>query len=380
MLKRSDGRWQDQITLPGMSKPKYFYGKTQKEVKQKMAQWRQEQESSQDFETVAQAWLDEREKDLSYNTHKMYRLHAKRLWEHFKGRKVDSIGADEVNAFFRDMANKGYARQTAHQHMVVLSMIFDYAIVSKLATVNPCKAVKLPSGMGSTKREIPTDEQLQKVRDGVHLEFGLFPYMLLYTGLRRGELLALRWEDIDRKRNCIHVYKSVHFVEGSPRIKEPKTESGRRSVVLLDALREVLPEGGSGYIFGGKKPMMEGAMYTAWNNWAGAAGLATMREKKRWHAGDKRHYISRKWVPEITPHQLRHAFATILFDAGVDAKDAQDLLGHASLDMTLGVYTHIRQSRREATANKINRFLSGGGEDGENLEPCQNVVKFPNGA
>ena len=239
MIKRADGRWQDQITLPGMSKPKYFYGKTQKEVKQKIAQWRQEQESSQGFEKVAQAWLDEREKDLSYNTHKMYRLHAKRLWEHFEGRKVDSIGADEVNAFFRDMANKGYARQTAHQHMVVLSMIFDYAIVSKMATVNPCKAVKLPSGMGSTKREIPTDEQLQKVRDGVHLEFGLFPYMLLYTGLRRGELLALRWEDIDRKRNCIHVYKSVHFVEGSPRIKEPKTESGRRSVVLLDALREV---------------------------------------------------------------------------------------------------------------------------------------------
>lgn len=374
MVRRADGRWQEQITLPGMKKPKYFYGKTQKEVRQKMAAWQQEQAEGCLFETVAQKWLDDREKELSYNAHKMYRLHAKRLSDHFEGRKIDGIGADEVNAFFRGMANKGYARQTAHQHMTVLSMIFDFAIVSRWATVNPCKAVKLPSNMGVTRREIPTDEQLQKVREGVGLEFGLFPYMLLYTGLRRGELLALRWEDIDRERNCIHVYKSVYFVEGSPYIKEPKTESGKRSVVLLDALREVLPEGGKGYIFGGEKPMMEGAMYTAWNNWAGAAGLATKQDKRRWHATDKKYYTQHKWVPDITPHQLRHAFATILYDAGVDAKDAQDLLGHASLDMTLGVYTHIRQSRREATAARINKFLSG---EEDEKESCQNIVKFP---
>lgn len=377
MLKRADGRWQEQIKLPGMAKPKYFYGKTQKEVKQKMAEWQQDQTAGKAFEDVAQEWLDERERELSYNTMKMYRTHAKKLASHFEGRKIDSIGADEVNAFFRDMANKGYARQTAHQHMTVLSMIFDFAIVSKWATTNPCRAVKLPGNMGVTMRDIPTDEQLQKVRDGVSMPFGLFPFMLLHTGMRRGELLALRWEDIDRERNCIHVTKSVYFVEGSPYIKEPKTERGKRSVVLLDALKEVLPEGGTGYVFGGEKLMTECELYVAWSKWAGFAGLAKRQDKRRFHATDKKYYTAHKWIPEITPHQLRHAFATILFDAGVDAKDAQDLLGHANLDMTLGVYTHIRQSRREVTANKINRFLSGGDEKDEKTTPCQNVVNFP---
>lgn len=376
MLKRSDGRWQDQIKLPGMQKPKYFYGKTQKEVKQKMAAWQKEQVAGKTFEFVSDRWLEEKGKEIAYNTEKSYSGNLKKIQEHFSGRSIDSIKADEVNAYIRYMSAQGYSRQTISLHQTLLTMVFDYAIVNRWTDSNPCGAVKLPRDLPKETRELPTDEQLQKVRDGVGLEFGLFPFMLMYTGMRRGELLALRWEDIDQENRCIYVNKTVCFVGGAPRITTPKTEAGNRCVVLLDALREVLPDPGKGYVFGGEKPLTASVYRRLWRHWIEAAGLATSRvERKKTKSG--REYNNYILDAEITPHQLRHAFATILYDAGVDAKDAQDLLGHANMNTTMNIYTHIRQSRREATAAKINRFLAGDDKDDEKMESCQNVVKFP---
>lgn len=341
-----------------MAKPKYFYGKTQKEVKQKMAEWKQEQTTGKPFSSAADAWDVWHADQVSYNGAEAYRAALKRTKEHFDGRYVHDIGPDEIDAYIRWLAGRGYSRRTVQLHLDMLNMIYDYSIVNRWAESNPCNAVKLPGGLPRGKREIPTDEQLQRVRDGVGLDFGLFPFMLLHTGLRRGELLALRWEDIDRQNKIISISKAVYFVGNQPQIKEPKTEAGKRSVALLDALDAVLPEGGTGYIFGGEKPLTKIQVRKRWAKWCQEAGLADSE-----NAGG-----------DITPHQLRHAFATILFDAGIDVKDAQDMLGHASIQVTRDIYTHIRQQRREETASKLNAFLAG---NQKNTEACQNIVRFP---
>ena len=100
-----------------------------------------------------------------------------------------------------------------------------------------------------------------------------------------------------------------------------------------------------------------------------ATGTTTQKEGK-----NGRVYESTTWEADITPHQLRHAFATILFDAGIDVKDAQEILGHASIQVTRDIYTHIRQQRREDTADRLNAFLQ---RDDESKDRCQNVVIFP---
>ena len=236
-------------------------------------------------------------------------------------------------------------------YLDMLRMIWDYSIVQGWTTFNPCGAVKLPSGLPKGRRAIPDDDQIEKVKAGVFLEFGLFPYMLLYTGMRRGELLALRWEDIDRGRKAIHVNKAVYFAGNMPMIKEPKTESGTREIVLLDALAAVLPKKGQGYVFGGEKPLTKTQVRKRWLKWCREAGLEAAEGSA------------------ITPHQLRHAFATILFDAGIDVKVAQELLGHSSIQVTRDIYTHIRRSRMESTAETLNKFLSG--------DLCKdNVIEF----
>ena len=359
MIKRADGRWQDQVKLPGMSKPKYFYGKTQKEVKQKMAAWQKEQVAGKSFKKVSEEWEVEHEKISAYNTMRAYQAPLKRLREQFGSSKPGDITPDEVSAYLRYLAGRGYGQRTMSMEFAILNMIFDYSIVKGYASTNPCGPVKLPSGLPKAKRDMPTEEQLEAVKKGVKEPFGLFPYMLLYTGMRRGELLALRWEDIDLEAGVIHVSKSVYFAGSASIVKEPKTESGKRTVVILDALREVLPEPGKGFVFGGEKPLTDYQFRKEWGTWAKAVGLGPGGMKGT----------------DVTPHQLRHAFATILYDAGVGEVDTMAIMGHSSIKVTREVYTHIRQDRMAQTTKQINEYLREQAGKG-NTKACQKIVKF----
>lgn len=361
MVKRKDGYWQEQIKLPGMKKAKYFYGKTQKEVKHKMAEFQKEQEKGEKFEAVADAWFIAHERKVTYNGSAAYNASMNRAKEYFKGRDIKSIRPDEVDAYLLWMAGKGYAKKTVSNDRNMLNMIFNYAIINRMISLNPCSAVKLPSGLPQKKRDVPTDEQLKKVMNGKDLDFGLFPIMLLYTGLRRGELLALKWSDIDYKNKVIHVTKSIYFVGESPQIKLPKTESGKRDVILLDALESIMQGSKKkGYIFGGDAPLSKSAVRRKWISWCKEASLATKIERSSGKDRNGKERIQTDWKPDITPHQLRHAYATILFDAGVSVKDAQDLLGHSSIQITMDIYTHIRKKRKEETAGTLNKFVSDG--------------------
>ena len=155
MIKRSDGRWQEQLKLPGMSKPKYFYGSTQKEVRKKIAEWNAAEKESGRFEKVAEAWSVWHADRVSYNASEAYRTALQRTIDHFRGRPVDTIGADEIDAYIQYLAGRGYSRRTVQQYRDLLNMIFNYAIVHRMATVNPVGAVKLPAGLPKTRREIP---------------------------------------------------------------------------------------------------------------------------------------------------------------------------------------------------------------------------------
>ena len=116
-----------------------------------------------------------------------------------------------------------------------------------------------------------------------------------------------------------------------------KSEAAHRNIILLDRLKSVLPKKFSGFLFSmdgdGARPLTKGAF------------------DKRWKSYCKKYNIS------ITAHQLRHGFATMLFEAGIDLKDAQDLMGHSDINLTRSVYTHIRDKRKAETADKLNAFI-----------------------
>lgn len=283
------------------------------------------------FKDLAEAWEAEHREQISYKTAEAYTAPLRRLIDRFGDQ--ETVTAQEINAFLVDLGKKQYARRSVQMHRDILNMVFNHAIMAGKMTVNPCAAVSVPRNLTTTRRELPDDAAIEAVKhfDG---SFSLFAKICLYAGLRRGEVLALRYEDIDRSAKTIHVTKSVEYVGNNARLKKPKTDAGYRDVILLDVLSDQIPQG-TGYIFS-----------------RADGGLLTKAQfRKRWY----------KYTTEIgynmTAHQLRHGFATILFEAGIPDKDAQELLGHASIVTTRNIYTHIRKSRRAETAQKLNDYL-----------------------
>ena len=139
-------------------------------------------------------------------------------------------------------------------------------------------------------------------------------------------------------------------------IKLPKSEVGRRDMVQLNALAAVFPNGEEGYLFGGAGPWSKSQTARNWLEWSKAAGL--VHESVTVEVDPKaKKKTGRRWKADITAHQLRYAFATLLFDAGIDKMDTKNLMGHSSIQVMRNIYTHIRQSRREKTAEKLNAFL-----------------------
>lgn len=287
------------------------------------------------FADVAEAWLAEHSAEVGYKTAESYAAPVRRLVAAFSDYRISEVTSAEIKAVLQRLAAQGYSRRSVQLHRDIVNMICNYAIFHGELSQNPCAAVKMPRNLTTTKRSMPSDDALEAVKASVDVDFSLFALTCLYTGLRRGEALALRYEDIDRENKLLRVNKAVEFIGNHPQIKPPKTEAGKRTVVIPDVLMKIFPSG-HGYVFSddGEQPLTKTQYRKRWQKYCKAIGH------------------------DITAHQLRHGYATLLYEAGVEAKDAQELLGHANISVTLDVYTDIRQSRRSATAKIINGYLT----------------------
>jgi integrase len=330
MTKRKDGTYQEAITING--KRKYFYGKTKAEVLRKIQEYQGEVERGRLFKDVAEEWWEEHEKKVVPSTMHGYKARYNNAMSIFGDKPIKDIPATEIVNTLVVLQNKRFSRKVIATQLNVINMVFNHAVLKGDVAYNPCSAISVPKGLPKKKRTLPTDTEIDVVKNSEWL----FPFFLLYTGCRRGEALALTYEDIDFEKKIIHVNKSIGYKGNEPYIKIPKTEAGFRDIVLLDKLAERIPKNKQGLIFpdGEGKIYHESVLTRKWQRWA------------------KKNNIT------CTPHQLRHGFATLLFEAGIKVKDAQYLLGHSTIAMTQDIYTHIRKSRQEETAKKLNEYMS----------------------
>ena len=359
MVRRKDGRWMENITIDG--KRRSFYGKTKAEVLQKIRDFEGAKMKSPLFLAAADAWHTERLEQVTEKTATNYTAPLRRAIERFGDIEITEITPAMVQGYVNSIAAQKFAKRTVQLHLDVVRMIFDHAIVQPGAKIaaNPCAAVKIPKGLAQKKRLPPTDEQMRVVDP--NCRFGLFAYFLMYSGLRPGELRALRYEDIDREKKLIHVTKAVTNPSNQAYIKITKTEAGTRTVDLLDVLAEVLPNKKHGYVFGGDRPLSKTQFRKEWIWFCREVGLARKEETE--HIADNgRRYVRTEWKPLVTPHQFRHAYASMLDDAGIDETVAKDLLGHSSIVVTKDVYTHLRAAKKERAAGKLNEYLANNGQ------------------
>lgn len=327
MVKRKDGRWQEQITVveKGRKVRKYFYGRTKKDVLLKIAAYKERQEAGALFGDVAAEWWEQHESTLGPITGKSYIPALKRAEAHFGATPISRIKPTDIHVFLRDIiAEKKMAQKTARTQLMVINLVFKYAVQSGYIEINPARDLEIPKGLQKTPRLLPSDDDIARIKRSTDCQMGMFALWVMYTGCRKSELLALTWEDVDVRARTITISKSRYQVNNKTYIKEPKTEAGYRVLPLLTKLYErVTP--GKGLIF----PAADGDMMTErrfeldWNKYRRDAGIS------------------------CTPHQLRHCYATMLYEEGISVKDAQELLGHAQASTTQDIYTHIREQRKE---------------------------------
>ena len=319
------------------------------------------------FRDIAEAWKSDAWAHIRTGTQVCYNPAYNRAVDLFGDREATSIEPFEIKAQLDRMKDMDYSAQTIKIQRVVYKLIYRHAItdeiIGKQIRTNPVLNVPLPSNMKKAeKREAPEDEIVTLIRRSADDYFGLYPLFLMSTGFRRGEALAIQWQDVDFKKGEISCTKQVNYEGGTLQITEPKTDAGVRVVPILPDLKRKLqmPESAkpTDYVFYGAspdKPLTETMYRHRWMQYCKSHGLVqdnVEQYKKNGRMHTKHHYKS-----IITAHVFRHGYATLLFEADVDVFTAQKLIGHADVKTTMAVYTHLRNRKNKDSLDKLNAHV-----------------------
>ena len=368
--KRSDGRWEGRYTAgrnPETGKVIYknVLGKTQAEVKAKLKA-AIEESANLDMLKAEQyttgQWMDVwfencakiKVRPSSHQTYRGYidnhikpnigdvplnklsSLHLQKLYKKLlAGGRVDRVESKGQP--------KGLSAKTVRNINQVISSAMDFAKDQKLVRSNPTDGCALPKLEHKEMKTLPMEQLTSFLREAK--ESGVFElyYIELATGLRRGELLGLKWEDIDLAQGSLRVQRQIARINGEVIGAPLKTKNAYRTLPLSADAVGVLQEqrkksGNSPYVFpsptGG--PVSPDSVLHMLHRVLKRAGLAQVRF-----------------------HDLRHTFATLALQNGVDIKTVSGMLGHYSAGFTLDTYTHVTTSAKKEAANTMGSILSG---------------------
>lgn len=281
-----------------------------------------------------------------------YEVVAERIYSRFKGIKATELTSYQVQTFINDMSEK-YSAKTIRNTISLLSSAYDNAIRLGQLMKNPCKMVTLPK-KEQPKIDIFDNEQIAvflNALDDERLDYKVAYQLALFCGLRRSEILGLQEKHINVPFRCVTVEQSRHNVKGSDYVQTTKTESSHRTIAVpdfvMDSIIELLDVHNSfqykhtDYLIqnGFGQPMTPSAL---------TSQIYRIEE--------------RVGLPQVSLHDLRHTFASMLNNANVDIAMISRELGHSSINITLGIYTHafgnVAQSSRDIADRLNNRFES----------------------
>ena len=384
--QRKDGRWEGRVVIGyddnGYPKTKNVLAKTKKECVEKLQKLKEEcgglkpekVRSEMPFGVWLTYWYENHSKPkIRPTTQETYesriRLH---IIPEIGDIPLNKLTQNDLQQFYGRIKNSGRKRFTDKYgeglsdrmvrmcHATCRSAL-EKAVQDGLIRMNPAIGCKLPPKK-AREMQVLTREELQRFLIQAKFE-GYYEVFLLdlATGLRRGELMALQWDDLNFKTGVLNVNKQVYDVWGQLQISTPKTKNSVRKIVLPPAvvavLREYKKTVDSRWMF--PSPVKEDCPITP--------GVVRRRlQLVLEHAGCK----------HVRFHDLRHTFATLALENGMDVKTLSAMLGHVSAVTTLDIYTHITGDMQRAAAASIDRSI-GKMEPQEEAEPEQKgIVDF----
>lgn len=240
------------------------------------------------------------------------------------------------------------------------SSIFEYAIDKQLIEKNPVHNRKLPKCKDTTERRALSDKEQKLILCTEH-RGQLSAVLMMLAGLRTGELIPLTWNDYDKEKQILNINKSVYRSGSNKYELKPGTKNKKNRTVPIPAkltkfLKEAEKKASSCFITSKK----DGTMHTP-SSWVQLWGSYRTHLNYFAYEGN-RSYFSPKGIPQsiekITPHMLRHTYATLLYSSGVDVLTASKLLGHSDIKTTLGIYTHLEELTEEKSIDKFDEYIT----------------------
>ena len=379
MKKRKDGRYVAQIYIgrddAGRKKYKSVYGRSPAEVKAKEAEVRRQLGMGMDvlsqrdsFAQWADDWLRLKEAEgITARQMDNYR-HAAKIWkDELKDYEIGQVRADDIERVLLQLTEEGFAQRTVNLYRSTIRQILDRA-VGRVIPFNPERQVKLAAvGREPEQRRALTAEEQGWIWDTPHRAQPVAVIMML-SGLRRGELAALTWADVDLEARTITVNKTIEYdSNGVPSLRHiTKTAAGMRVVDIPQKLADYMaqmPHDSTLVIHTASGGVMTpSAWVKLWKSYMrllnAKYGERTPADLERIKSGKPGPKVLDMTIPHITMHWLRHTFCTLLYLAGVDVVQACAQMGHADVQTTLRIYTHLDASHKRKSVDKLDQYLT----------------------
>ena len=331
MYQTKNGLWRTSINING--KRKDFAAKTKKDLMLKVAMYQDNVfNHTETFRSIADIWEEQKQEKISKGTWRSYAAPLKDVVEQFGDREMGDITPRDIQKWLNSLS---LSYKSTLTRKGIISMIFDFAMVElDMDIKNPCDRVKVDTRLPRGHRNALSPEEIQAIKDTTADEFILAP-LILYTGTRVGEAMAIQFQDIDFKKKIIHITKSIDHQGNRPVISSTKTVNGIRDVPLLPQLEALLPKKHkkTDYVVSGSEPLTKSALAKRWAKW------------------EKEHGV------KFDRHSIRHTYATILYESGIDVKAAQKLLGHANFQTTMDIYTHLSDEHLQNATDKLKDYF-----------------------
>lgn len=386
--KRPDGRLKSAIYLgqvEGKAQYKYVYADNNRDLEHKVQEIKTKLGKGLDltaerdsFAYWAKRWLKIKQSELSPNRAKTAKTRCDNL-SPLNDMEISKIRAADIQDLILDLATepnphtgKPYSRYTLTEIKNCCAQIVQLAVDNRVIDYNPAKAVKLPkeTRKPETRRAL-TEEEQRWIREFPH-RAQTAGMIMMYAGLRRGELLALTWSDINLDEKTIRVERSVTFDGNAAVVKDGgKSDAATRTVyipqLLADYLRKV-----PGIHFGYVVQKQSGGIMTssAWDRlWESYLDDLNLRYGDWEHClqtngkrpskySPKKNEKKPMLIPRFTAHWLRHTFITLMYMAGVDILTAKEQAGHEDIETTMTIYTHLDEQFKKKNVSKLDEYLS----------------------
>lgn len=378
--RKSDNKWVASVTLDN-GKRKVFYGDKREEVAEKLSKALYEQQqgtltatSKQTVEQFLHTWLEStQEGSVKPRTYERYeeivRLHLVPLIGSYQ---LQKLTPQQVQSLYAKKQKEKLSPTTINTIHNVLHKVLEMAKRWELVTRNVCDLVSPPAR--KEHEIIPlNEEQVRKLlatSNGSVVE--ALVKLALATGMRRGELLGLKWRDIDFKKGILQVRRTMTRIprmfrkpgQRSYAEATPKTKKSKRSIVLIPFAIEALSQH--------RKYQTEIRKRTgdSWinNDLIFCTPLGTPLNPTRDVLEPFKLLLKKAELPDIRFHDLRHSAATLLLSLGIHPKIVQELLGHSNINITLTIYSHVLPNMQENAMSKLNDMFMEKENEGEDAD------------